>query len=55
MIYKIYNTIFNTKTILRVSDSAIIPFDENNRDYKEYLKWVEEGNTAEEYNPGGIE
>ena len=25
----------------------IIPFDEANTDYQEYLKWVSEGNTAE--------
>ncbi len=24
-----------------------IPFDESNRDYQEYLKWVAEGNTPE--------
>tara|TARA_E500000305_G_scaffold95587_1_gene85179 strand:+ start:672 stop:845 length:174 start_codon:yes stop_codon:yes gene_type:complete len=24
-----------------------IPFDSENLDYKEYLKWVDEGNTAE--------
>jgi hypothetical protein len=51
MSYKIYNTILNTKTILRVSDSAIIPFNENNKDYQTYLAWVSEGNTAEEYIP----
>jgi hypothetical protein len=55
MIYKIYNTILNTRNILRVIDSAIIPFDENNKDYQEYLKWISEGNVAEEINPGGIE
>ena len=26
---------------------TIIPFDEGNTDYQEYLKWVAEGNTAE--------
>ena len=26
----------------------IIPFDERNIDYQEYLEWVAEGNTAEE-------
>ena len=25
-----------------------IPFDPANRDYQEYLEWVDEGNTAEE-------
>ena len=24
-----------------------IPFDEDNADYREYLAWVEDGNTAE--------
>ena len=26
---------------------TIIPFDEGNTDYQEYLEWVAEGNTAE--------
>ena len=34
-----------TSTIIkRLSDGAHIPNDPRNRDYKEYLKWVEEGN-----------
>lgn len=31
--------------ILRVEDNAWVPFDELNKDYQEYLKWLEEGNT----------
>jgi len=37
-------------SVLRNSDSKLkisIPFDVKNRDYQEYLKWVEAGNTAE--------
>ena len=33
--------------IIRKSDGAWIPKCEDNRDYKEYLEWVAEGNTAE--------
>jgi len=45
--------ILNTehKVIKRISDNAFIPMDEANTDYKEYLQWVAEGNTAEEYIP----
>ena len=35
--------------ILRLEDMAAIPFDERNVDYQEYLAWVAEGNTAEEW------
>ena len=31
-----------------------IPPDLANNDYQEYLKWVAEGNIAEDYNPKGI-
>ena len=34
---------------LRRDDGAFIPYDEGNRDYQEYLAWVAEGNTAEEW------
>lgn len=33
--------------ILRLTDNAFIPFDEQNTDYQAYLKWLAEGNTPE--------
>ena len=33
-----------TDQILRTTDNAIIPFDEDNNDYQEYLQWRAEGN-----------
>jgi len=37
-----------TNCILRKEDNAVIPFDEANTDYQEYLAWVAKGNTAED-------
>ena len=34
-------------TILRTADNAWIPPDPANTDYREYLAWLEEGNTPE--------
>ena len=36
---------YEDKGLVRVSDNTAIPFDLANRDYQEYLKWLEEGNT----------
>jgi len=34
-------------SILRLSDGAFIPNDPGNRDYREYLDWLDAGNTPE--------
>ena len=34
-------------TILRLADNAFIPAAPGNRDYREYLDWLSEGNTPE--------
>jgi hypothetical protein len=30
--------------VQRLSDTALIPMSEDNTDYQQYLKWLEEGN-----------
>lgn len=35
----------STREIQRVSDGAVIPFNELNGDYQEYLQWLAAGNT----------
>jgi hypothetical protein len=37
--------VVSDRAIMRVSDSACIPFDPANTDYQQYLKWLEAGNT----------
>lgn len=52
--YKIGITdpITGTPSCVNRSDGWSIPFDPNNRDYAEYLKWLEEGNTPEPADEG---
>jgi hypothetical protein len=42
--YKLINNPYSgTQVVLRLSDMAIIPFDQDNTDYQAYLKFLEEG------------
>ena len=34
-----------TDKVLRLSDNAVIPFDDNNTDYQEYLEWAKTNTT----------
>jgi hypothetical protein len=43
--YKIRKLIDAETGVVRLSDNAFIPMDEQNTDYQEYLKWVAAGNT----------
>jgi hypothetical protein len=46
--YKLVKPVFSELpiiSVLRLSDNAFIPFDPDNTDYQEYLKWLEAGNT----------
>lgn len=45
--YKLINFNGTAVGVLRLSDTANIPFDPANTDYQAYLKWLEEGNTPE--------
>ena len=35
--------------VKRLHDGALIPFDESNADYREYLDWLSEGNEPEDW------
>lgn len=39
--------VVNSNVVNRLSDNVFIPFDSDNTDYQEYLKWLAEGNTPE--------
>lgn len=41
----------NSNNVIRLSDGAVIPFDINNVDYVEYLRWIDEGNVPEPADP----
>lgn len=37
--------------VIRQSDKAFIPANEENLDYQEFLDWLAQGNTPEPYTP----
>jgi hypothetical protein len=47
--YKLKNSVLTGEniSIIRLSDNALIPLDQANTDYQEYLKWLDAGNTPE--------
>ena len=57
MMYKqCKDTITNqiTNCVIRLSDGSAIPFDPDNTDYQQYLKWVALGNTPLPADEGAI-
>ena len=45
--YKLFISESKNEFVIHLSDNAFIPFDPDNTDYQEYLKWIEAGNTPE--------
>lgn len=46
--YKLCPTVDGLQvSVKRLSDNTFIPFDEANKDYRNYLEWLSEGNTPE--------
>ena len=41
------DTFGKQSSVIKVETMTYIPYDQDNRDYQEYLEWVAEGNTAE--------
>ena len=44
-----YQLTASEHTIIRTADGACIPDDPTNRDYQDYLKWLEEGGVPDPY------
>jgi hypothetical protein len=40
-----------TDSVIRTADGACIPADLANRDYVEYLEWIEDGGVPDPYEP----
>jgi hypothetical protein len=53
--YATWNPEKGEPAIIRLSDIAFISMSDENRDYRKYLAWVADGNTAEEWQPNAVE
>jgi hypothetical protein len=51
MKYAIKQSQFGPTIIVHLENNWFIPADPANSDYQQYLAWVAEGNTAEEWSP----
>ena len=50
MMYKLFTDGMGHEFVLKINTDStlVIPKDDNNELYQEYLKWIAEGNTPEE-------
>ena len=46
---------YNNEKSFRCEDGRMFDSDPTNSDYQQYLAWVAEGNTAEEWSPNASE
>jgi len=52
--YKLQKNSFGeTVGVEKIGANMVIPFDEANTDYQEYLRWLEEGNEPDPADPVG--
>ena len=55
--YFIEKPLLGDDNLIMVVENTIsfVPTDPSNSDYQQYTRWLEEGNTPEEWNPDNID